>query len=523
VQALLDEHHLTPADVMVLARRRAVLAPVAQALAALGIAHVVAEPLTLHETPEVLDLAAVLNVLVSPGHDLSLARALKSPLFGATDADLLLLAGAARAARTPWLAALLEGTPPAASPAWQRARELLPRWQQQLHRLTPHELLDRIVHEGDLLPRLAAALPEARRAAALHAVQAFVGAALHEEGGRLASAYGLLRALRAGRLRATAAVPSGAVQLLTVHGAKGLEARAVLVADADPEPRAPERALVLVDWPVDAAAPRRVAFVRNEAALAPSLADAWSEHLAAIEREETNGLYVAATRACEWLVFSRTEPSKPAGNPRSWWRRVHALAEPWEPVAAEAGAAAATGAPVSVPRLPTLALPAAPAPAPPTPAGDTRDARLGTAVHRVLEWAAGDGAAQLAALSRAAVREAGLPAGEAAAVHTIAAQVLASPDCARFFTGPQIRWAGNEVPLAWQGALLRIDRLVALAEGEGGGATWWVLDYKLAHDPGSDPALREQLSRYVAAVQALQPGDAVRGAFITGQGRLLAL
>jgi hypothetical protein len=31
-------------------------------------------------------------------------------------------------------------------------------------------------------------------------------------------------------------------------------------------------------------------------------------------------------------------------------------------------------------------------------------------------------------------------------------------------------------------------------------------------------AYREQLRHYMAAVQALQPGDEVRGAFITGQG-----
>ena len=41
-----------------------------------------------------------------------------------------------------------------------------------------------------------------------------------------------------------------AVQLLTVHGAKGLEARCVFVIDADPiEPREAKPG-VLIDWPV---------------------------------------------------------------------------------------------------------------------------------------------------------------------------------------------------------------------------------------------------------------------------------
>ena len=85
--------------------------------------------------------------------------------------------------------------------------------------------------------------------------------------------------------------------------------------------------------------------------------------------------------------------------------------------------------------------------------------------------------------------------------------------------GPALLWAGNEVPVAWQGEALRIDRLVALDEG--GRTVWWVLDYKLQADPAGVPAYREQLQGYMAAVQALQPHDEVRGAFITGQGAVV--
>ena len=39
----------------------------------------------LFDAPEVRDMVALLDALVSPTHDLSLARALKSPLFGLGD------------------------------------------------------------------------------------------------------------------------------------------------------------------------------------------------------------------------------------------------------------------------------------------------------------------------------------------------------------------------------------------------------------------------------------------------------
>jgi ATP-dependent helicase/nuclease subunit A len=510
VAELLARQRLEPGEVMVLARKRSMLALVAAALAAVGVPHVVAEPLLLHESPEVLDLAAVLDALVSPGHDLALARALKSPLFGASDADLLALAAAARASGRCWIDELGELTTAAPTPALARARQLLAAWRPLVTVLTPHDLLDRIVHEGELLPRLAAAVPPARRAGALHAVRALLAAALQHEGGRFASAYGLLRALRARRLRATAAAPADAVQLLTVHGAKGLEARAVLLADCDPEPRPAERAQVLVDWPVQATAPRRVAFLRNEAALPPSLEDAWAEHRAAAEREELNGLYVAMTRAREWLVFSRTQPHRAGGC--SWWARVEPQAMAWAPEPAQAQAAVTA---VPVPVLPVLRqLPV------PQPAGGTLDeqrARLGRAVHRVLEW----GGAALQDQAAAAAREVGLAATEVPAVQALARRVLESPSCRRFFSGPGIHWAGNEVPLAWQGQSLRVDRLVALDEGTG--TTWWVLDYKLSQEPAGQPALRQQLAQYVAAVRALQPGEAVQGAFVTGAGALIVL
>ncbi len=522
VVALMAGHGLAPGEVMVLARKRAMLARVAQALATRGVPHVVAEALALHEAPESLDLVALLDVLASPGHDLALARALRCPLFGASDGDLLWLAEAAAPSRS-WLDTLLRaGAPP--SPELARARGLLAGWTELAGRLPPHDLLDRIVHEGDLLPRLAATVPAARRAAALHAVQALLGAALAHDSGRFATVYGFVRAVRSGRVQAPGVAPAAAVQLLTVHGAKGLEARAVILVDTDPQPPQTERATLLVDWPVAEPAPRRVAFVASQARLPPSLADAWALEAQARSREEINGLYVAMTRAREWLVFSHTDPTHP-GVGRSWWQRVKPALQVWEPSPAGTPAHLNVAAPAVVAVAPRWAGLQAATPVR-SPADNAAAARLGQAVHRMLEWA-GRPALGVAALapaewdvaSRAAASAQGLPAAAAKRVLALASRVLQSPECRRFFQGPALRWAGNEVPVAWQGEARRIDRLVALDEG--GRTVWWVLDYKLQADPAGVPAYREQLRGYVAAVQALQPHDEVRGAFITGQGAVI--
>jgi ATP-dependent helicase/nuclease subunit A len=48
-----------------------------------------------------------------------------------------------------------------------------------------------------------------------------------------------------------------------------------------------------------------------------------------------------------------------------------------------------------------------------------------------------------------------------------------------------------------------------------------VLDYKLSHAPDELDAYRAQLLRYRGAVARAQPGEAVRCAFVTGEGRVV--
>ena len=81
-----------PKEVLVMARKRDRLATMQEALRALHLPCVQPEKSDLFDAPEVQDMVALLDALVSPTHDLSLARALKSPLFGLGDDALVALA-----------------------------------------------------------------------------------------------------------------------------------------------------------------------------------------------------------------------------------------------------------------------------------------------------------------------------------------------------------------------------------------------------------------------------------------------
>lgn len=150
-------------------------------------------------------------------------------------------------------------------------------------------------------------------------------------------------------------------------------------------------------------------------------------------------------------------------------------------------------------------------------------AALGEALHRVLEWHSGPQGGQhaLERLMAAAAQMYGLDARRDERLQRSVKAILGSSACAPFFDPARLRWQGNEVPLSWHDLDMRLDRLVCL-RGEGAQPdTWWVLDYKLHPAPQNNPEYVDQLWRYREAVRALQPGEPVRCAFITGQGRLI--
>jgi len=519
-----------------LARRRATLALVADALDALGIPHVAPENTLLTETPEVRDLLAVLDALVSPQHDLALAHALKSPLFGANDADLMALV--ARLDGRSWWDTLMAwcrqaeqgqcDTPPSA--ALTRAATLLQRWQAMAEVSPPHDLLERIVSEGDLRARLVAVVPAGRRVQSLGHVDALLSQSLSMDSGRDATPYRFVRALK----RLTEPLPSrsqaGAVQLLTIHGAKGLEAKVVFMVDTDANAGRSDSYTLLVDWPESESRPLRCAFVQSESKPPPSLAAAMASEQEADAREELNALYVALTRAREELVFSRTAPR--SVNPGSWWQRLHRAGaidpeSPWTPARVTPnGPLPSEPAQTHLKVLPALQ--------PRLEGGAGRNAspeqtdiqRLGQTVHRSLEWLTTLPLPQrndtrLAQAVQRAAAALGLPAALWAEAERKVRQVLHSPKLRTWLDPDALAWAGNEVALDHQGQVLRLDRLVALDTPEG--RHWWVLDYKLSHSPQQSQAYQAQMARYVAAVQALQPGDKVSAALVSGDGEFLPL
>ncbi len=352
---------VAPGTIMVLARKRDRLQRMARALQALGIASQITEKTQLMAHCAVQDVVALVDALVSPGHNLSLARALKSPLFGWADAQLAALAQAVRGPsaqgqQRSWLNFLLHNTllnqelpvqhflGPQATIFLKIAQELQ-HYQQLFAALPPHDALAALYQHADVVARCMAAAPAPQRSAVVAQLQALLAAALDLGGGRFLTPYAWVRALKAGHVRTPTDAGAGAlaghsVQLHTIHGAKGLEAHTVLMLDTDAALEKARSMDVLIDWPAQQRAPTTFAFLASEAAVPLCVQAALAHEQTARAREETNALYVAMTRAQHTLALSAHQVARP--DPRSPWQRFAAL-EGGEVEEVEVGAVGAVG------------------------------------------------------------------------------------------------------------------------------------------------------------------------------------
>ena len=529
---------LKPLNIMVLSRKRAGLTPLQDELGKLHVPAQIGEKTELIDCCEVLDIVALLDVLVSPQHDLSLARALRSPLFGVSDDALVQIALVKSDLPLSWFDVLQK--------AEQKIQELiglgatLLKYKGWVDTLPPHDALQAIYHQGDVLARYAAAAPAVSRSTILSNLRAMLSAALQLDGGRYATPYAFVRALKAGGLQAPATVNPDAVRLLTVHGAKGLEAKAVLLLDTDTVERSADSMSVLVDWPGEAAAPQKFVFLVSESRPPACAQAALAIELAARAREELNGLYVALTRSSGTLAISSIEPHRVTTH--SWWQRLHDLAtevsavvdvsapalQPAALICAagenlfelpafvdlpvQASASASASASALTPVVKTSADVST------TAKKDSSLARVGKAMHRLLEWSVSPDDWPLAH-QHAVEREFELTPEQLAQALAMA-QRIRGGDGAWAWDASKISWQGNEIELMYAGQTLRMDRLVQRCDGDAKGH-WWVLDYKSAGEPLLQLAYVSQMQTYRAAVQSIYPGAKVKTAFLTGFGTVV--
>jgi ATP-dependent helicase/nuclease subunit A len=537
---------LTPGDILVLVRSRGVLASLIVArLFSAGVPVAGVDRLHLHEPLAVQDLLAAIKFAVQPDDDLSLACLLVSPLIGWDQDQLRALAFGRRVS------------------LW---RELRRRAGESDNFRDAHDVLAAMLAMADYTPpsrfleTLLSGPLEGRRKlysrlgmAAGDAIDELMNSALEFERNEIGSLDRFLAWFSHGTVdvQRDPGQPANEVRVMTVHGAKGLEAPVVILADATADPARLGPTPITLDC--DVAPGAAVPLVR------PRKDERWPPFTQMIVDEERRDLeehrrllYVALTRAADRLIVSGVAPkAKQDGTdprpPNCWHLTVqqamielgaHADEREWG-VTLTYGSAAAAPRKTRDKREPQFAAvpewarrPAPPEARPPRPlapsaiAADDEAApppstamraaaRRGTIIHQLLERLVEiDAAQRQPAALRWLERSAGV--SDAAERDDIAGQVcgiLSDPRFERLF-GPG---SLGEAPLA---ATLPDGRVIAgtadrlLVEPD----RVSVIDFKTGKVPTSEGEIprshRAQMAAYADALAVIFPGRRISAALL---------
>ncbi len=294
-------------DVAVLCRAARSFAAYENAFEQAGIPFVTSAGRGFYDRPEVRDVLTQLQCIADPADELALAGLLRSPAFGVSDAGLYRMRwnGAAKRSLTAAFQQaemIFESDDPDRA-ALLRAWTIVTRLRRAVGRISVGALLQRLF-DATHLPAILIRAGAQRAARNLEKLVADA-----HEGGMISCAEFVeyvahLRTseVREGEARSTG---EGAVQLMTVHAAKGLEWPVVVLGDLGYAP--PQRAEILFDGEFGLLIPKRRGHEEQSAAY-------WHVHERESMRAEAESarlLYVAATRAEELLILSGTA-KKPA-------------------------------------------------------------------------------------------------------------------------------------------------------------------------------------------------------------------
>jgi ATP-dependent helicase/nuclease subunit A len=307
-------------DILILVRRRdPFITPMIRALKHENIQVAGADRMRLMDQLAVQDLVALADVLLMPEDDLALAVVLKSPLFGLDDDTLFDLAYD-RHPRSLWSQLRDKAKEDARfAEAWTR----LSAWLARADYLPPYEFFSELLGaEAQLMRKrmLTRLGPEAAEA-----IDEFLDLALAYDREAAPSLQGFIDKLRTDdiEIKRDMEQDRDEVRIMTVHGAKGLQAPIVFLPDTCmlPRPQGPR----LFPMARPGASPGEVAHLlwppSGHSDLA-ALSDA-KARLQQAEREEYHRLlYVAMTRARDRLYICGWQGQRDNPEKQCWYELI---------------------------------------------------------------------------------------------------------------------------------------------------------------------------------------------------------
>lgn len=277
-----------PGDFLILVQRRSDLfAEIIRACKNHDLPIAGADRLKVGGELAVRDLAALLSFLAVAEDSLSLATALRSPLFGWTEKELFDLAHG-RTEDHLWQA--LRGKPD----AYPETLGILNDLRANVDFLRPYDLIERVLTRHGGRRRLLARLGRE----AEDGINALLSQALSYERNAIPSLTGFLVWMDTDDLEIKRQIDSASdqIRVMTIHGAKGLEAPIVILPDTGKRDiQIKDDILKIGDHPV---------WKTNAAEMPQVMAEEVTTLKDAQFEERLRLLYVALTRAEKWLIVA---------------------------------------------------------------------------------------------------------------------------------------------------------------------------------------------------------------------------
>jgi ATP-dependent helicase/nuclease subunit A len=309
-------------DILILTRSRSALSDaINRALKEKDVPIAGADRLQMGEHIAVLDLLALGDIMLLPEDDLSLAALLRSPLFGISEDDLFRLAHGR--VSTLWQALSM-----APEPQFTDAFAQLKRWRSQADFRAPHDFYARVLGADGGRRRFKARLG----AETEDVLDEFLAQSLAYERSGTPSLQGFLHWSRttATEVKREPALFRDDVRVMTVHGAKGLEADIVFLVDDGSPPthgRHDPRVVALTDDP-DAVLPAPLVWYRGLKYMSETI-EPYVLRLRDRSRDEYRRLlYVGLTRARDRLIVCGTEKRQSSEREARWHALVRRGLEP---------------------------------------------------------------------------------------------------------------------------------------------------------------------------------------------------
>ena len=231
----------TYGDVAMLFRRTTYLKQYEYALQLAGIPYYTTGGKGLFQQQEILDILSLLRALANPRDAIAVVGTLRSAFFGLSDEGLFHLANAGFTRQ--WGDVLYKRTinvPPKLSPedkaTLQYAREQMQRWRQSVDRQSPGRLIDAICTDTGYLGIIGEGDNGLQQIRNVEQFLAFVYDYSRPQQTSLRTFLRYMESLQQESEAEEAVIYSGdhtAVQLMTIHKAKGLEFPVVIVPNLD--------------------------------------------------------------------------------------------------------------------------------------------------------------------------------------------------------------------------------------------------------------------------------------------------